>query len=156
MSWGITQESAARLNGALRTISINHRTLAGYLLEECGIHAGQEWVLQALQESSPRTNAELAAWSGCEPPTVTNTVAKLQAAGLLTRTRRATDARVVDVSLTELGRERVGQVDQAWIALAEDTAGDLSEDEVAELTEVLERLAARLRARREDRAARRR
>lgn len=144
---------ANRANGAIRAIALSHRTLAAHALEGAGLHTGQEWVLEALAEQSPRSNAELAAWMGCEPPTVTSTVAKLEAAGLVSRQRSSTDARVVEVDITDAGRAALAAVRDAWVQLAQDTVGDLGSDDAVALIETLEDLAARLRSRRDERCS---
>lgn len=130
-------------------MALNHRTLGIHALKGSGLHAGQEWVLEALVEQSPRSHAELAGWSGCEPPTVTSTVTKLEAAGFVTRTRRSDDARVVDVAITDAGRAALASIESAWIALAEATIGSLTGDEASDRIDDLERIAERLRAARE-------
>lgn len=142
-------ERANRVNAAVRVIGLNHRTLGIHALKGSGLHAGQEWVLEALVEQSPRSHAELAGWSGCEPPTVTSTVTKLEAAGYVTRTRRADDARVVDVAITDAGRAALASIEGAWIALAEATVGSLTDEGAPDRIDDLERIAERLRAARE-------
>lgn len=148
---------ANRVNAAIRAIALNHKALSADALGEAGLHVGQEWILEALAEHSPRSHADLAAWMGCEPPTVTSTVTKLEAAGLVVRHRRENDARVVDVAITDAGRAALAKVGDAWIALAEDSVGGTLDDEAAhDLVVTLEALAARLRGRRDERCRRRR
>lgn len=152
---GVSLELARRINGAIRSIALNHKAIGAQVLHDCGLHVGQETIFQALQESAPRTNAQIAAWAGCEPPTITNSVAKLESAGLVTRNRRKGDGRVVEVDLTGPGRELLPRLDQAWLELAEETVGGLDPEETEEIAVLLEQLADRLKAARARRAGER-
>ena len=136
--------SAAALNEAVRTVAIRHRALAGALLAPLGLHAGQEVILFQLAERGALSQGELAVGSGCEPPTITHSVRKLEAAGLVVRRPSPTDGRVVLVELSERGRELTPRMQQAWRELAERSVAGLRETSVEELTEALVDLAESL------------
>jgi len=78
-------EQAEALNGSIRLIAIKHRALAAAALSRLGLHPGHEAVLLALDAHGSQTQAQLARRAGCEPPSITGMVQKLQAAGLLDR-----------------------------------------------------------------------
>ena len=67
-------EQADELNEAIRAIGIRHRALAIAALAPLGIHPGHKLILLELQRAGPRTQAQLAAASGYEPPTITASV----------------------------------------------------------------------------------
>ena len=136
--------SAAALNEAIRTVAIRHRALAGALLAPLGIHAGQEVILFQLADRGALSQVELAAGSGCEPPTITHSVRKLEAAGLVVRRPSPTDGRVVLVELTERARELTPRLQRAWQELAERSVAELDGTSVEELTAALVDLAASL------------
>lgn len=142
----ISLEDARRLNGAIRAIGNHHRTLGDAALRGARLRVGQEIVLEALEAVEPRSQADLAEYAGCEPPTMSNGVAKLESAGLVERRRSERDARIVEVVLTDEGRARLPLLDAAWLDLGADTIGDLEGDEAEELISTLERLAAHLAA----------
>ncbi|GGJ94306.1 hypothetical protein GCM10010123_25180 [Pilimelia anulata] len=134
---------ADALNEVIRTIALRHRALAGYLLAPLGLHAGQEVVILALADG-PCTQGKLAAASGCEPPTISGTVRKLAAAGLVERCPSPTDGRATLVALTPAGAEVLARIRCAWGKLAELTAAGLTEDEVGALLAGLRRIADNL------------
>jgi DNA-binding MarR family transcriptional regulator len=73
------------------------------LLDRLGITYPQYLVLLALWEEDSRTVGTIAARLGLESSTVTPLVKRLEAAGLLTRTRNPRDERQVHVRLTKHG-----------------------------------------------------
>jgi DNA-binding MarR family transcriptional regulator len=119
-------EHADQLNEAIRAVAMRHRALAGALLAPLGLHPGQEILLLALDAQGPRTQAQLAAASGCEPPTITHSVRKLEAAGLVVRRPSTADGRVTIVELSDLGRQLVPRLRATWQELAERTTSRLS------------------------------
>ena len=119
-------EQADALNGAIRTIAMRHRALATALLAPLGLHPGQEVLLLELGARGPRTQVQLATASGCEPPTITGSVRKLEDAGLVVRTPSPTDGRVTIVDLSDRGRELLPALQTAWVELADRTTAGLS------------------------------
>ena len=128
---------ADELNQAIRQISQQHQSLAAALLADLGLHAGQALFLLELDAQGPRTQTQLAAALGVEPPSITGMAVKLQAAGLITRTPAPRDARAMVVELTERGRALLPQVKDVWVRLAEVTVAGLG-------TTSLDRLAGDL------------
>ncbi len=135
---------ADALNEAIRAIGIRHRTLAIAALAPFGIHPGHKLLLLEL-EQGPRTQAELAAGTGYEPPTITLSVRQLEAAGYVARRPSPTDKRATVVELTDTGRALLPKVKAAWRELAERTLADLSASP-DEVTRLLSDLAASLSA----------
>lgn len=117
---------ADALNHAIRLLAIRHRSRAGTLLAELGLHPGQEAILMLLDAHGPCTQVQLAAGAGCEPPSVTLMVQKLEAAGLLNRSSSETDGRVLVVELTPAGVELMPALKRRWLELAERTVAELS------------------------------
>lgn len=75
------------------------------VLEPLGLTHPQYLVLLALWERSPRTLGELAEELAMEPATLSPLVKRLEAQGRVTRARRAGDERVLEIGLTDAGRE---------------------------------------------------
>ena len=134
---------ADALNAALRAIGMRHRALAAGLLAPLGLHPGQEILLLELDARGPRTQVQLATASGCEPPTITGSVRKLEDAGLVVRTPSPTDGRVTIVDLSDRGRELMPALRQAWVELGERTVAAL-EMPADRITAVLADLARSL------------
>jgi DNA-binding MarR family transcriptional regulator len=133
-----------RLNEAIRAIGIRHRALAGSLLLPLGLYPGQEVLLLELRDGS-RTQAQLAVASGCEPPTITHSVRKLEAAGLVTRRPSPDDARLMIVELGDQGRMLLPRLVAAWQHVAEQTVAGLTDTPLDALLPMTVDLANSLR-----------
>lgn len=136
---------ADALNAAIRAIGMRHRALAAALLGPLGLHPGQEILLLELDAHGPRTQVQLATASGCEPPTITGSVRKLEDAGLVVRTPSPTDGRVTIVELSQHGRDLVPGLKAAWIRLAEKTLEPFDQPAADQLVDGLTALARSLR-----------
>ncbi len=139
-------EQANALNAAIRSVGIRHRALAGALLAPMGLHPGQEVLLLELGAEGPRSQGQLAVSSGCEPPTITGSVRKLEAAGLVVRRPSPTDARVTIVELSGKGQALLPGLKAVWQQLAEQTVASLTSTPLDQLTDVIIDLAASLAA----------
>lgn len=139
-------EQATTTNTAIRSIGIRHRALADALLAPLGLHTGQEVLLLELDAKGPRSQGQLAVSSGCEPPTITGSVRKLEAAGLVVRRPSPTDGRVTIVELSDQGQDLLPRLKAAWQQLAEQTVAGLTSTPLDQLTDVLTDVAASLTA----------
>ena len=138
---------ADALNQAIRTIGIRHRARAAALLAEIGLHPGQEALLLELDAHGPRTQTQLSTGIGCEPPSVTQMVRKLESAGLISRQPSPSDGRAIVVDLTDRGRALLPALKRRWRTLAEETVAGLGATPVGDLIAVLTDLAGSLRTR---------
>ncbi|GAA3283775.1 MarR family transcriptional regulator [Nesterenkonia halobia] len=117
-----------------------HRAEAARLLRDLDLAPGQELVLMQLWHHEPRSQAELTRELAVEPPTMAKTLARLEAAGMVTRERSAEDRRQVLVALTAKGRALEDQVGAAWAELERRTVEALSDAEQQELARLLSRV----------------
>lgn len=83
-------------------------------LRQYNIHVGQEHALFQLWMEEGITQLELSNRMGCEPPTVTNMLKKLEEYGLVYRKRDSADGRVSRVYLTSEGRALQEPVQEVW------------------------------------------
>lgn len=123
-----------------------HRTLAASLLSQVGLHPGQEALLMELWDHDGRTQADLAASLGVEPPTVTKMLQRMEQGGLVDRRPDPTDRRAIRVHLSAKGKRLKGKVDALWVELQERTVAGLSERQQATLRSLLTSLEANLTA----------
>ncbi|MFI0450160.1 MarR family winged helix-turn-helix transcriptional regulator [Actinomadura sp. 6N118] len=140
-------ERADSLNGAIRTIALKHRARAAVKLAELGLHPGHEAVLFLLSAKGPQTQRQLAAGADCEPPSITLMVRKLEAAGLVSRTPAAQDARANVVRLTDEGEKVILRMKELWRDLADETVAGLADTSADDLIAVLTDLARSLQGR---------
>ncbi len=111
------------------------------LLKDLGITYPQYLVLLVLWERDGLTVGEISERVFLDSPTLTPLLKRLEAAGLLTRTRSAQDERQVLIALTEEGRAM-----QQRAAHLPQCVADASDTEMSEIIELRDRLLA-LRAR---------
>jgi DNA-binding MarR family transcriptional regulator len=137
---------ADALNEAIRAIGIRHRALSVAALVPFGIHPGHKLILLELETAGPSTQAQLAAASGYEPPTITLSVRQLEEAGLVVRRPSSTDRRATVVELSDHGRALLPKLKVAWRRVAEQTVAGLTSTQVDQLTETLADLASSLSA----------
>jgi DNA-binding MarR family transcriptional regulator len=108
------------------------------LLDDLGITYPQYLVLNVLWEEDEKTVGSIADRLGLESSTVTPLVKRLEAASLVTRTRRQDDERRVIVSLTPSGRElreKSGCLGEALLAKS-----GMQPKELVALTQEVQRL----------------
>ena len=91
-----------------------HRQLADDLLNEIGLHVGQEMVLCALWEKEGVTQTELGEHLAVQPATVTNALRRLERKGLVERMSDADDQRISRGFPTTEGRQRRADVEEKW------------------------------------------
>lgn len=139
-------EQADALNEAIRAIGIRHRALAIAALAPFGIHPGHKLLLMELATGGPRTLIQLADASGYEPPSITESVRQLEAAGLVVRRPSPTDRRAIIIELTQKGRALLPKLKSAWRQVAEQTIFGVHSTNVAHLTDLLGELAESLTA----------
>lgn len=107
----------------------------------------QAAVLGRLDRNGPQCIGELAASESVRPQSMSQTLAELEADGLITRSPDATDGRRTRIELTQHGRDALSE-DRAkregWLAeaIAEFTAAE--RDKLAEAVDLLRRLSERL------------
>lgn len=136
----------ASISSLIPTVSKAHRNLAGSLLADVGLAAGQQFVLMLLWKASPTSQADLTRQLMIEPPTAAKMLARLEKAGFIERRRSAADGRVMLVSLTESGRALEAPVTSIWTRLEEQTTSDLTPAEQAQLRHLLSRVTRSLTA----------
>jgi len=122
--------------------SAGHRTrkLATRLLDQIGLHPGQEVVLLELASHGELNQAALAVALDIEPPSVAGILAKLEASGLVTRVPRGREKRV---TLTEAGRAAAAAAREVYAQMERVLAAGLTPAEVDTVVSALDQVSAR-------------
>jgi len=102
-------------------------------------------ILSSLKGERWRTQQDLARAVGIEGPTLTRHVDALERDGLVTRHRDTGDRRAVRVELTAVGEALHADLLRAVIVFNRRLRRGLAEDDVAQLHELLDRLASNVR-----------
>ena len=111
MSEGPVSETTAAL---LTQICRLTRTRMHALWDEIGLYRGQPFVLRTLWEEEGITHSELANRLHVRPPTISNTLKRMEKAGFLERRPDMEDQRVSRVYLTDAGRAIQDRVEKVW------------------------------------------
>ncbi len=94
-----------------------HRQRADVLLNQIGLHVGQEMFLCGLWANEGVTQTELAEILQLQPATVTNTLQRLEREKIIERRDDLDDQRVSRVYTTEKGRSLERLVNEKWSQL---------------------------------------
>lgn len=130
-------EDAFTLIGA---VSRNLKTAVERRLLEHGVYAGQHTILGCLWEQDGLTPGQLARRLGLETPTVTRTVQRMSAAGLVMRCGDDTDRRLVRVYLTPKGRSLRRIIPRILNQVRSEVFSDLTIRDQATLAQLLSRV----------------
>jgi len=95
---------AAPLSLAIFQLARAHRAYAAQLLRAHGLHPGQEMVLLQLYGRDSQTQAALLHAVGLDHSTLSRSLTRMEAAGLVSRSPSPVDRRAVVVSLTPKGK----------------------------------------------------
>lgn len=98
-------------------------------LRELSIHVGQDHALCQLWKEEGITQIQLSDRLGCEAPTVTNMIKKLEDYGLVYRQRDVVDGRVSRVYLTSEGHDLQEPVQEIWRKQTEKLLDGISAEE---------------------------
>jgi MarR family transcriptional regulator for hemolysin len=115
--------------------------------ERMAVHGGslQQWlVLRILSEEPQASHRELAERMYLSAPTLTHHLDRLEAAGLLTRTRDTGDRRVVRLGITPAGAQRLAELEAVADATDAEVRGLLAPREAETLHRLLITLHDRL------------
>ena len=121
------------------------RTLTSRTLSDVGLYGGQEGVMMALGEEDGLTAGAIAARLGVKPPTITRTITRMEAQGLLTR-KGGEDGRQTTVWLTENGRAKLAHVENSSQTVMDAAFVDVDEKQMRRLLELLQQVSGNLEA----------
>jgi DNA-binding MarR family transcriptional regulator len=143
-----------------------HRTRIAARLHEIGLFPGQEQALKVLGQSSLQdmgddpspadgitateftatgmTMGALARLMRVRPPTISKTIARLEAQGLVLRKIDPKDGRIVTVALTDLGRSKLAQIEQVLIETEDAMRNELDSKDIKRLSKLLRKLSKAL------------
>ncbi|WP_174874126.1 MarR family winged helix-turn-helix transcriptional regulator [Vogesella oryzae] len=102
-----------------------------------GISGAQAWLLVELRDNGSLKAGELAARMSIKPATLSNMLLRLEELGYLQRQRNAQDMRVVEVALSDAGRELVGRANYAPRGWLPEALSRMSPQQLSSLSEGL-------------------
>ena len=143
----------SKSNGAKKNADENHdlfaqlaatarysRTLLSRQLLSCGLYAGQDAVILALDADDGMSLSAIAEQLGVRAPTMTKTVNRLAAQGFVDKRESTVDARLSHVYLTDSGRDAVARVRKALRKSQRVATADLSGKDLKSLMKLLKKV----------------
>jgi DNA-binding MarR family transcriptional regulator len=124
------------LRALVRALRISTRAVE----KEIGISGAQLFVLQQLMDSPARSVNELADRTSTHQSSVSTVVSRLVERGLARREASAEDARRMEISITERGRQVVGGAPRTAQIRMQEVLHRMSPEQLHELAVGLERL----------------
>jgi DNA-binding MarR family transcriptional regulator len=136
----------------LRLAARLHRTRMAELLHDIGLHPGQDQALQLLGEGAANMG-EIAHALRIRPPTASKTIARLIQQGLVSRQTTSGDARVVTISLTPEGQEKLIAINAMAQMLEGEIEALFDQQEIKRLRKALRRIGDSLQAQIKDKSS---
>lgn len=111
-----------------------------------GLTGPQLWALKILDNTSPIRVSELARQMYLRPATVVGILDRLEAKGLVSRTRSIEDRRAVDLHLTEMGKQLAEKAPEVAQVMLVKGLGELSDKQFFAVEEGLQQMVRMLGA----------
>jgi MarR family transcriptional regulator, organic hydroperoxide resistance regulator len=105
------------------------RAISDNMLNEIGLHVGQEMFFVSLLQEEGTTQSEIAERLHVQRATVTNMIHRLEAAGWIERRADPSDQRVLRVYLTAQGRALHDRLQQVWTTVEAQTTQGMTLEE---------------------------
>jgi DNA-binding MarR family transcriptional regulator len=128
----------------LAEVSKLHRAHAHVALEDLGLYRGQNFVLTALAEQEGLAQSELAERLLVTPPTISNSLERMETAGWIVRRPDPDDRRVSRVYLTPAGRALQDSLSSLWHDLEVQTFAGLTSQQIDSLWHMLRQIRENL------------
>ncbi len=120
------------------------RSYSARLLNELGLHPGQEAVPKALNASDGQTMSQLAQELGVRPPTITKMISRLEAQGYVERRASKSDGRQAFAHLSAPGIALLNEVDRTWKKLEKAALQGIDPKEQKRLRKLLRKIESNL------------
>lgn len=136
----------AEIREILHRLDLERKRILGPKLQELGLTVGegQARALRGLLEEGPMTQKELADLCMRDTATMSRNIDRLERVGLLRREANPGCRRSYLICLTEEGRKKAGQVREIFRELDERIWGDIPEEEMEKVYEILLRVEKNL------------
>lgn len=130
--------------GRLQSAARLSRTCLAARLQSHGFYAGQDQIMMALDQEDGQTPGQLAGRLGVRPPTITKTINRLQAQGVLEKKASDSDARQAHVFLTEGGRQAIRAIAKSVRKTEKAALKGFDKKEIKQLSKLLARIEGNL------------
>jgi DNA-binding MarR family transcriptional regulator len=132
----------ARLHEAVYVYAMAERQLqTRYKRARGSLSSGRVEALNVLLREEEATPGALAAAAGLAPNTITVMLEQLERSGVIDRRRDDHDRRVSWISLTDVGRQELADLQQKWDAAFDEEFSDTPDHDLDNAARILERVA---------------
>ena len=139
-------EKIKNINDAFHSYHCNHRNIIDARFREKGLYFGQPPILKFISENKNATQKEIADAIHVSPPSVTNSLKRMEEAGLVVRVENKKDARQNFVKLTKKGKDLVEYADNMFLRIDDVAYKGFTEEEMDTLVSFLQRMNDNLTA----------
>ena len=129
----------------LGCVDREHRAIIESKVEKLGVHRTQHMIIMYLARHDGAAQNELARAFDVSSSAVTSSIKKLEAAGLIERTKKPGDERINCLSLTAEGREMVERSRRLFRTVDEAMFAGFTAEEIDRITDYLTRLKINLK-----------
>jgi MarR family transcriptional regulator, organic hydroperoxide resistance regulator len=105
------------------------RAISDSMLNEIGLHVGQEMFFVSILHEEGATQSEIAEHLHVQRATVTNMLRRLEEGELIERRGDPDDQRLLRVYLTDKGRAIQQQLQQVWYSIEDQTTRNMTPEE---------------------------
>ncbi|UOQ84905.1 MarR family winged helix-turn-helix transcriptional regulator [Gracilibacillus salinarum] len=113
------------------------------LLQQHDLHRAQWIILYYLSNFGPSTNVEISTYQGVEKPTITRTMSRLEALGLVTH-RQGNDKREKKMMVTDYGNHVYLKVRQSIDQFEKEILAGISEEDQVETMRIFKEIRKNL------------
>lgn len=117
-----------------------HRKKIHSILEEAGIFHGQLPILECIEEKEQCTLREIAKELRVSPPSITNSIKRLEKSGMIVKTVSNDDLRYTYITLTPKGQEALENAIDQCNKVDEESFKNISDEEIALLSDIYDKL----------------
>lgn len=139
-------EKVKKINDAFHEYHISHRNIVDARFREKEIYFGQPPILKYLNENKNATQKEIADAIHVSPPSVANSLKRMEEAGLVVRVENKKDARRNSVKLTKKGQELFEYAENTFMCVDDATYNGFTDEEMEVLISFLQRMNDNLKA----------
>ncbi|TDH35021.1 MarR family transcriptional regulator [Pseudohoeflea suaedae] len=129
---------SGELLAAVNQVARSSRTLLSRNLLDIGLYAGQDGLMLVLDRQDGLTPGAIATELGVKAPTITRSISRLAAQGLVHRQNSSDDRRQSLVYLTDLGRDKIKAISKAQKATEKQALAGFKNKEIKQLMALLE------------------
>ena len=138
-------EKIREIREGFHSYHCNHRSVMESGFREKGLYFGQPPILKYLKEHKNATQKEIADFLHVSPPSIANSVKRLEDAGLVVRLADKKDARRNNLKLTQKGENLSEYADKLFEVVDEASFEGFTDEEIDLIISFLQRMTENIK-----------